>query len=251
LTLRLFNPEDFSYLSHPMRLVLWGFLFFVLIRVPAEAARPFVTDDARLTTAGSCQLDSWTRFYSNRTEVWALPACNPEGNLEFTLGVGHAHYQDPSLPGSEDYVLQAKTLFRPLETNGWGWGAAVGTVRHPKISPGPNLLGNTYINFPFSASFADDRVVMHLNTGWLHDKGLSRENLTWGIGTEINTTRRLMLVAESFGDNRTNPYWQAGLRYAIIPHLLEIDATAGRQMGNDPTNRWISFGLRLTPASLF
>ncbi|NCV70156.1 MAG: hypothetical protein EBW55_05505, partial [Betaproteobacteria bacterium] len=27
----------------------------------AHAARPFVTDDARLTTAGSCQLESWTR----------------------------------------------------------------------------------------------------------------------------------------------------------------------------------------------
>lgn len=25
--------------------------------LPAQAARPFITDDARLTTAGSCQLE--------------------------------------------------------------------------------------------------------------------------------------------------------------------------------------------------
>jgi len=28
-------------------------------------------------------------------------------------------------------VLQFKTLFRPLDTNEWGWGLAVGAVRHP------------------------------------------------------------------------------------------------------------------------
>lgn len=234
-----------------MRLVLWGLFFLALIRVPAEAARPFVTDDARLTAAGSCQLESWTRFYSNSTEVWTLPACNPGGNFEFTLGGGRVNYQDPSRPGSEDYVFQAKTLFKPLETNGWGWGAAVGTVRHPKVNPGPNLFGNTYIYFPVSASFADNRVVMHLNTGWLHDKVLSREHLTWGIGSEINANDRLTIVAESFGDNRANPYWQTGVRYAIIPHLFQIDATVGRQTGTDQGNRWISFGLRFTPASLF
>lgn len=234
-----------------MRLLLWIVFFVALVRVPAEAARPFVTDDARLTTAGSCQVESWTRFYANSTEVWALPACNPNGQLELTLGGGHARYQDPSQPNSEDYVFQAKTLFRSLTTNGWGWGAAAGTIQHPKVNPGPNLFGNTYIYFPFSASFADDRVVVHLNAGWLHDKSISREHLTWGVGSEINATSRLTLVAESFGDNRVNPYWQAGVRYAIIPHLFQIDATVGRQTGANENNRWISFGVRYTPASLF
>ena len=56
----------------------------------AHAARPFVTDDARLTTAGSCQLESWMRVYRQSEEIWALPACNPSGNLEFTVGGGKA-----------------------------------------------------------------------------------------------------------------------------------------------------------------
>ena len=251
MTLRWYDSGDSSHLGRLMRLILWTLFFLVLVRTPAEAARPFVTDDARLTTAGSCQVESWTRFYSNSTEVWALPACNPGGNLELTLGGGQARYQDPSLTGSEDYVFQAKTLFKPLETNGWWWGAAVGTVRHPKVNPGPNLFGNSYVYFPFSASFADDRLVMHLNTGWLHDKALSRERLTWGVGSEVNANERLTIVAESFGDNDANPYWQTGARYAIIPHLLQVDATVGRQTGTDHGNRWISFGVRFTPASLF
>jgi hypothetical protein len=240
-----------EYLARLMRSFLCSVLCFALVHLPAEAARPFVTDDARLTTAGSCQFESWTRFYADSTEVWALPACNPTGNLELTVGGGQARYQDTSLSTSEDYVFQAKTLFRTLETNGWGWGAAIGTVRHPEINPGPNQHGNTYLYFPLSLSFADDRVVMHLNTGWLHDKSLSRQRLTWGIGSEINATHRLTLVAESFGDNLANPYWQTGVRYAIIPNLFQVDATVGQQTGTSEGNRWISFGLRFTPASLF
>ena len=33
------------------------FCLLQALALPALAARPFVTDDARLTTAGSCQLD--------------------------------------------------------------------------------------------------------------------------------------------------------------------------------------------------
>ena len=201
-----------------MRSFAWCVLFVAVIQAPAEAARPFVTDDARMTAAGSCQLESWTRFYDDNTEVWALPACNPTGNLELTFGGGQARYQETSLSTSD---------------------------------PGPNLHGNTYIYFPLSMSFADDRVVAHLNAGWLHDKSLSRERFTWGIGSEINATPRLMVVAESFGDDRDRPYWQTGVRYAIVPNLFQVDATVGTQSGMGNAHRWFSFGVRYTPASLF
>jgi hypothetical protein len=115
-------------------------LAWVALIIPscAFAARPFVTDDARLTAAGSCQIESWMRIDPDSKELWALPACNPTGNLEFTFGAGRARHSDE--PPANDYVLQLKTLFRPLETNGWGWGLAVGTIRHPEINPGPNML---------------------------------------------------------------------------------------------------------------
>lgn len=231
-----------------MRWVLLFFaVFFSLAIQPAEAARPFVTDDARLTTAGSCQLESWTRFYRNSTEAWATPACNPTGNLEFTLGGGLVRYPDVSLAPSEDYIIQLKTLMRQLHTNDWGWGLAVGTIHHPKVNPGPNLLGNTYLYLPVSKSFADDLVVVHVNTGWLHDKVSDRDRMTWGLGSEINTSERLMLVSETFGDNQSSAYWQAGLRYAIVPRLLQVDATLGRQFGGSRETKWLSFGLRITP----
>ena len=62
---------------------------------------------------------------------------------------------------------------------------------------------------------------------------------------------RLMIIAETFGDTGGNPYWQSGLRFSIIPNLFQMDATLGQQFGNNISNRWISFGLRFTPASIF
>ncbi len=216
----------------------------------ARAARPFVTDDARLTTAGSCQLESWTRRYRDSTELWALPACNPTGNLELTVGGGTAKPAG-SDSWTDDYVFQAKSLFRPLSPDGWGAGVAVGTIRHPQVNPGPNLLGNSYVYFPLSLSFGGDRLVMHVNAGWLRDKATRASQTTWGIGAELNLDPRYTLIAESFGNSVDTPYWQAGVRFNVIPGLFQLDTTAGRRFGGDRDAQWLSFGLRFTPERLF
>lgn len=221
----------------------------LIIPTCAFAARPFVTDDARLTTAGSCQLESWMRIYPDSKELWALPACNPTGNLEFTVGGGRARHDDT--PATSDYVFQAKTLFRPLETNDWGIGFAVGTIRHPEINPGPNMLGNTYAYIPLSVSLNDDKVILHANLGWLKDKASGQNNLSWGVGGEFKLHARLLGIAETFGDNRSMSYGQVGVRYSVRPDLFQVDATIGQQLSGPGKNHWVSFGIRYTPDKLF
>lgn len=225
------------------------FCLLQALALPALAARPFVTDDARLTTAGSCQLESWVRIYPESREIWALPACNPFGNLELTAGGGKA--TNDGQPGSDDFIFQLKTLLRPLETNGWGLGLAGGMVHHPQVNPGPNLLGNTFVYVPMSVSFADDKVVMHANLGWLKDKASGEHRATWGLGGEFRLHDRLTGIAETFGDSSSGTFWQAGARFAILPERVQLDATLGRELSGPASSRWISFGLRLTPDRLF
>lgn len=225
------------------------FLLFLLLPGLAQAARPFVTDDARLTTVASCQLESWVRSYPQSREAWVLPACNPGGNLEITLGQGLARSDSTGV--AKDYVFQAKTLFRQLESNGWGWGLALGKVAHPGVNPGPNLLGNTYAYVPASFSFLDDRAIVHANLGWLRERGSQRHNLTWGLGGEFVLGERSSVIAETFGDNRAKPYWQTGMRFFVIPNRVQVDATVGQQQEGGRDSRWFSFGLRLTPERLF
>lgn len=216
---------------------------------PAHAARPFVTDDARLTTAGSCQLESWLRVYPQSREAWALPACNPGGNLEITAGGGRARHDGEA--ATQDYLLQAKTLLRTLEADGFGLGFAAGRVMHPTVNPGPNLLGNTYAYVPLTLSFGDGRALVHGNLGWLREHGSGRDNLTWGLGGEVALGSRVSAIAELFGDNRVSAFWQSGVRVFIVPERVQIDATVGGQNDGGPGGRWFSLGLRLTPDRLF
>lgn len=221
----------------------------LLLSFSAFAARPFMTDDARLTTAGSCQLESWTRVYKNSHENWALPACNLTGNFEITAGGGHV--KNTGEPATNDYLVQGKSLFRELTTNGYGWGLAIGQINHPSAVAGPNRLGNTYAYIPLSVSTLNDKVIYHTNIGWLRDKATHEQRATYGFGAEIQTSSRMMLIAETFGDNKSKPFWQSGARYSLIPNLLQIDTTIGQQHNGTTNTRWISFGLRYIPESIF
>jgi hypothetical protein len=97
----------------------------------------------------------------------------------------------------------------------------------------------------------NDRVIYHVNMGWLKDNATQENRKTFGLGTEIQATNRLLMIAETFGDNKSTPYWQTGFRYSIIPNLFQVDTTIGRQISGDLNTRWISFGLRYTPNSIF
>lgn len=212
----------------------------------AHAARPLVTDDARLTTAHHCQLESWMRSYEGGQELWALPACNLGDNFEITLGGGSYHNSDAHYR-TEDWVAQFKTLIKPLQTNGWGIGLAVGGVMHPDIQPGPNQLGNRYFYIPVSRSFSDDAVIVHMNIGMLRDRQAQQTKLSLGLGSEFRLQGAFKGVAEVFGDDTQNPFYQLGLRYSLVPDVFQIDGTLGQQVNGNRQSQWLSIGVRWTP----
>lgn len=209
----------------------------------AYAARPMLTDDARVTDAKSCQIETWVRDNRNSTEFWALPACNFTGNLELTIG--GAKSNDSNGTKTTDTVYQAKTLVRKLTTNDWGYGLVVGNVRHPAINAQSNVIGNFYAYVPASISFLDDEFILHANLGVLHSKEEKNTNLTWGVGSETKLTDKSYFIAESFGQNSGNPYYQLGIRYWLVPNHMQIDTTYGDRIGNVNDERWLSIGIRL------
>lgn len=184
-----------------------------------QAARPMVTDDARIVDAQACQVESWVKRNPDSTEYWAQPACNFTGNLELSLGA--AKGKDDHGTRTTDVVLQAKTLFKPLEPDGWGWGLAVGHVRH------------------------------HANVGWLHEREARRHRMTWGLGTEAQWSASSWLIAEVFGQHQGTPFYQVGIRHWLVPGHVQVDTTYGNRAGSGTQERWLSIGLRLlSPAFL-
>lgn len=225
---------------------LFCLIFSLWLTPCAQAARPLVTDDARLTNANSCQLESWMRSYEGGQELWALPACNLGENFEITLGGGRYHNNDGNYH-TDDWIGQFKTLFKPLETNGWGVGFAVGRVMHSDIQPGPNQLGNTYFYIPVSFSLHDDDMIVHVNVGMLRDRQEDRNKANMGLGSEFKLAGRLKGIAEVFGDHTQNPFYQVGLRYSLVPEVFQIDGTLGQQVNGNSQTQWLSIGVRWTP----
>ena len=226
-----------------------GLTTLIMFAHSAHAARPLITDDARVVDAKSCQVESWVRMEHRHTEMWALPGCNFAGDVELTLGGGRL-LQD-GLTAS-DLVAQAKALLKPLAANGWGAAITGGMVQHRPFG-GIASVRDMYVNVPLSFSFADDRFVLHTNTGWLHDGASRRHIATWGVGTETQLSERVGLVAEAFGQVSRASFYQLGLRFWIVPNRVQIDTTYGNRIGSThgDQGRWFSIGLRLlSPAFL-
>ncbi|MBY4945933.1 hypothetical protein K6V92_04765 [Cupriavidus respiraculi] len=208
----------------------------------AQAARPLVTDDARIVDPQSCRLEAWLRFHRDGTERWALPGCNVTGNFELTFGGAVQSYGDGT--ALTDIQLQGKTVLKPVQANGYGVALVFGGVNHPKAED-RKALGTAYAYVPLTVSFADDHYVLHTNLGISRDREARETRMTWGIATEAVLNQRLTAIAESFGENRGNPWYQLGLRIWLVPNRVQIDATYGSRLGNQAADRFVSVGLRL------
>jgi hypothetical protein len=209
-----------------------------------HAARPMVTDDARIVDPKSCQIETWVRTYRDGgREFWALPGCNPFGGFEVTLG-GASLHPSPD-PRRSVFQGQVKTLLRPLTTDDWGVGLAVGTL---DTLPGATYAGRDqpYFYVPLSVSMARDRAVLHLNLGASRAaSGRDGVQAVWGIGGEFAVVPRALVVAETYGASGERPQVQVGLRLWLVPDRVQVDTTVGHQGGPVGVGRWISIGLRL------
>ena len=81
----------------------------------AQAARPMMTDDARIVDPKACQLESWVRDSKHMTEYWAQPGCNVGENTEITIGGSLEGENGHSSFANEIY--QIKSIIRPIDIN--------------------------------------------------------------------------------------------------------------------------------------
>jgi len=201
----------------------------------AHAARPFVTDDARVVDEDGCQVETFVkrqrRFDEN--EFWFVPACNPWGA---ELTAGHSRVNS-TLGDTRTTILQAKMLIKPLAINGSGFALSLGALYGSTTNPYLNAIG--------SFSFADDRVVLHANLGALRDNAARISRGTWGAGAEILLIApRLYAIAETYGQRGEKPTAHTGLRIWIVQNQVQLDTTVGLQQAS-PERRFATLGLRV------
>lgn len=224
-----------------MRIVL---ALFALLPATGFGARPFVTDDARLVEAGGCQIEAFVKRQREprERELWFLPACNPRGPLELTLGGIRV---DGDSPGdSRTLVMQGKALLKRLEANGSGFALTLGAARRRPLQGAAGT--SLYLNGIASVSFLDDRVVVHANLGAVRDREINLSRATWGLGAEVRLVGpRLYGIVEQYGQSLEKPVLHTGLRFWIVPERLQLDASIGHSRASPPERRFQTIGLRI------
>lgn len=222
---------------------------------PVRASRPLVTDDARLVDPGACQFETWTRVGDEGIEYWALPACSPVGNLELTAGVGLLPAERGAGPSRSVVQLQAKTLFRTLETGRVACGLAGGTLLRARDALdedlNADLVGEAFAYVPVSVALRPDRAWLHLNAGVRHRGEGTGTSMLWGAGAEVLVAGPVFALAEAYGDAPGPAFMQAGLRITLVPDHVQVDATYGRRLPDGGDDEWATVGLRFISARLF
>lgn len=206
----------------------------------AQATRPMVVDDASITSPGNCQVESWTQRTPSQTEHWAMPACNVGGTWELAAGLGRIDLGGPGY-AYRSGVVQAKTVFRPLEKNDWGIGLTIAN----QFRQGTGVAGDLSVLVPVSLSLLDDRVLVHANVGWLHAHTNGQNDGFWATGAEWAVHPQLTLTLETYGTGRNHGFAQTGARWTLIPDRLALDAGVGSRIGRLGAERYFTFGLTL------
>ena len=210
----------------------------LLLAAPdAPAGRPLTVDDAGIAERDNCQLESWVETSGGKSASWAMPACNVTGNWELALGAA-------SLPSDQGHrnaaVLQAKTVLRPLQDNGWGAGLVLARQAGERAS--------TSINLPVSLAWQGQNTLLHANLGAIRPQG-ARTAATWGLALEQQLDTLTGIGLERYGQHGDSATTSVGWRRAIVPGRLQLDASWGRKSGQPRSNTW-SLGLVWTGAPL-
>jgi hypothetical protein len=211
-----------------------GACALALISVNAHAGRPMTVDDAAIVAPGQCQLESYTQRASRRTEYWVTPACNAGGAWELAAG--------GSWGGDAQYGrLQAKTLFKPLEADGWG----IGLVLADQFNRRHGIDGDLSANLPLSVSLRGDAVLAHFNAGVVRTRTSHGTDAAWGAGAEFKLNDRNSLTAEVFGQQRAGSRYQFGFAHALIPDRVQLDTSCSRRLARGASETMVTLGLVL------
>jgi hypothetical protein len=207
----------------------------------AQAARPMMTDDARIVDPKACQLESWVRDSKRMTEYWAQPGCNVSENAEITIGGSLEGENGHSSFANEIY--QIKSIIRPIDINQTGYSIVLGNARDPKRAIN-KVIQDWYVNVPISYPY-NDRLVIHTNLGVTHLTDERTEKINWGLSSEYNYNDRVDLIGEVFNQSSSSTYFQFGLRYWLIKNRAQIDTTYMNSFNHIGEDQSFSVGLRL------
>ncbi len=208
---------------------------FLLI-AQAVNAQQFFTDDAAVTTERSFQVETW---YGEFESVFT-PALGVNSWLE--LGVGFEFDTKNNFElGAMGF--HAKGVTADFEEEGQAFGLVTGVVFDESFAS-----DEFFFYVPYSRMILNESSALHLNLGTaFHDGSVE---ILYGVRGDFGVHDRVAVVAEVFAENDDFLY-HGGLRFSLIPDLLEMDVMYGRGFRSGQEFPGISVGVSFTPDTLW
>jgi hypothetical protein len=225
------------------RFIALAAAFAALVLAPhAHAASgAFVVDDVDVGKVGSCKVESWTSFASNRDFIAVTsPACVVDLGRPVEINPQFQRFNAGNVWGT-NATLRAKTNLIPVEPNKIGLGLIGGVTFDV-------LTGDTIAVFgivPVTIQVTE-QLRVNLNGGFAWDPTAGQNFAVLGAGFDWNFVKPLTLIGEVFalaGPGQRNPRFQLGLRYTPVDYL-DFDLIYGRNIVGENAN-WITLGFNV------
>jgi hypothetical protein len=210
-----------------------------------------MVDPADVSEPGSCKVESWTSFASNRDFFTAIaPACVIDLRRPVETGV-----QLSRARGDGEWSMAAtpkvKVNFLPSGIGSWGFAFAAGA----SFDLGTKETTGAFAYVPATLRLTENARI-NLNGGWQWDRIAARHNLFYGAGFDLRTPDNAWtLTGEVFGLagnadelGTIRPRVQTGIRFRPPPGRFSIDVVYGRNLTGERAN-WITVAtiLRFPP----
>ncbi len=224
-----------------------GALGLLLAAVAAHAGRPLQTEDAGIVAASGCEVEG-ARLASREDGD-----AGGESGLALACGIGRA--SQLSLGGAQTreagtsdraLTLGGKTRLWPVE-GGEGpaltlAGAATG------VRPAGGGWRRDRARLTLAGSLPVDGATLHLNLGHARERPTRRVSTTWALAWERDATPAegpgWAPMAELFGDDHGQAWWNLAARLTLVPGRAFVDASWGRRFAGGPA-RLFTAGFKL------
>lgn len=203
-----------------------------IIAMPASAAGgAYLVDDASITPAGHCQLETWLqRLSGGQSLLTANPACST-GPVEWTVGIAsQAH------PFQHQEAPAVKWMLRDPDRHPWGLALQANIT----YTNGHVLTQTTYMAATFGLDAAK-RWSLNTEVGELRRRGANWRPLA-GVGLEWKMTSTITVLGEHLRSSRGPSVSQAGMRW--LRGHDSVDLIVGHN-GFPTHDRWITLGWNL------
>ncbi len=215
---------------------------------PVHAGLPLHTDDAGVLAAGNCELEATAMRLS------ATDARTTDTSLQLGCGVGW--HSAITLARASDHGADAPVWTLGGKSSLWqGDGppehaAALSlawTLQQARLPGSGWRHAGTGLNLIASVPLAGS-LTLHANLGHARDEPARQGTTTWGLAIEQTGpggAPRWAPMAEVYGDDRQRPWWNLGLRVALVPERHFVVVGYGRQFSRARPGA-LTLGLKTT-----